>query len=255
MLSDELLAAIEPWPHWVSECRTQCLVNADCLEVLPRLPAGCVDAVVTDPPYGIGDKPQRREVANGKRVGKRNDWFEDSSWDMEINPLWCKAVSPWPCAWFGQWRQRELVAEAFDSALRCEIVWVKDCHVGPPCPAAMRDERIWWFSHAALQTTRFETTVWDEPIIPTWEHRHHRNQKPESLMVRTVTWIEANAILDPFAGSFTTLVACVRTGRCGIGIEIDPGYYATGVKRVQDELGRHPLFAEQERLTQKELLT
>jgi site-specific DNA-methyltransferase (adenine-specific) len=53
-------------------------------------------------------------------------------------------------------------------------------------------------------------------------------------------------ILDPFMGSGTTGVACIRTGRRFIGIEIDPTYFSIARDRIQAELGRHPLFKEEE---------
>ena len=43
-----------PTPTWVSECGRAALFCGDCLEVLPQLPSNCVDAIVTDPPYGLG---------------------------------------------------------------------------------------------------------------------------------------------------------------------------------------------------------
>jgi DNA modification methylase len=54
--------------------------------------------------------------------------------------------------------------------------------------------------------------------------------------------VEGETILDPFLGSGTTAIACLRTGRRCIGIEIDPGYFAIAVKRVKAELAKEPLL-------------
>ena len=51
-------------------------------------------------------------------------------------------------------------------------------------------------------------------------------------------------VLDPYMGSGTTGVACIRTGRRFIGIEIDPTHYATSCKRIDNELQRMTLPME-----------
>jgi DNA modification methylase len=61
-------------------------------------------------------------------------------------------------------------------------------------------------------------------------------------------------VLDPFMGSGTTGVACVRTGRKFIGIEKEPKYFDIAVKRIEAELSRMPLFEDAPAVVQKELL-
>ena len=118
------------------------LYLGDCLDLLPTLSK--VDAVVTDPPYGIGDAPIKGQGRTGKRKGAVNAWHDASTWDASINPAWALACGELSSvvAWFGHWRKREEVEAAMPHPLRAEIIWAKDCHVGPPCPVAMRDERI-----------------------------------------------------------------------------------------------------------------
>ena len=52
----------------------------------------------------------------------------------------------------------------------------------------------------------------------------------------------AETILDPFMGSGTTLVACAKLGRKGIGIELDPDYFEIACKRVQEAYDQPDLF-------------
>lgn len=147
-------------------------------------------------------------------------------------------------AWFGHWRKRLEVANYMPHEIRAEIVWAKNCHVGPPCPVAMRDERIWLFASSGIKGQCFETSVWDENIIPTWEKKAHKNEKPVPLMCRLIDFLapEVGVVCDPFMGSGTTGVACVKTGRKFIGCEIDPGYFEIAKRRIVAELQRHPLF-------------
>jgi len=128
--------------------------------------------------------------------------------------------------------------------LRSEIIWAKDCHVGPPCPVAMRDERIWLFARDGIKGKTFETSVWDYPIIPTWSHKHHKNEKPVGLISRIIRFLGSQTILDPFMGSGTTGVACVNLG-CGFtGVEISQDHFDVARRRIDDAISRPRLFAE-----------
>lgn len=223
----------------IGDCR---LILGDCRDVLPTLPR--IDAVVTDPPYGISDAPLAIGRRAGRRVGGDNVWHAGSWWDDEINPEWCGLVEERApvVAWFGQWRKREEVAGNFRLPLRAEIVWAKDCHAGPPSPLAPRDERIWIFAEKGIQGATFETSVWDHPVIPTWSHKEHKNEKPVGLMRRLVAWLGSETVLDPFMGSGTTGVACANLGRTFIGVEIDPRHFATACRRIEAAYKQPDLF-------------
>lgn len=221
-------------PDW--ECDGVRLYLGDCESILPTIAK--VDAVVTDPPYGVNGailNPKRN--TNGRR---HNTWHDEPDWDSEIKENWCRLCSDASnvIAWFGNWRRRGVVEKAMPLPIRVEIVWAKDTHVGPPCPLAMQDERIWIFSQSGLKPTRFDTTVWSEAIIPTWAHRHHKNEKPVSLMERLVSLLTSNGqhVLDPFMGSGTTGVACVKLDRQFIGIEKEPKYFDIAVKRIEQAI-------------------
>ncbi len=223
-------------PYWQSTDGLLTVYHGDMRDLCKDLRA---DAVITDAPFGIGDRALDGTRKGGKRSGKAStasaEYHAASEWDRDVDPEWCRAASAAApvVAWFGSWRKRSDI-ESASHPIRCEIVWAKDCHVGPPCPAAMRDERIWIFSRDAFVGQHFETTVWDEPIIPTWEHRYHKNQKPERLMGRLVRWVAPPAwtIGDPFMGSGTTLVACQRLGRNAWGIDSDRGHCDTAIARL-----------------------
>lgn len=213
-----------------------------CEDVLPTL--GRFDVIATDPPYGIADKPMLDLPGRGKRGN--NNYHKASEWDLSLDPAWAAACSEaaGTVAWFGHWRKREEVERSMTHPLRAEVIWAKDTHVGPPCPVAMRDERIWLFSASGLKGATFETSVWDCPIIPTWSHKHHKNEKPVALMERLIRWLGARTVCDPFCGSGTTGVAAVRLGVGFAGIEQDADHFETAIRRISDELRRPRLFAE-----------
>lgn len=76
------------------------------------------------------------------------------------------------------------------------------------------------------------------------EHGEHPNEKPGKVMKKLVRLAsdKGHSVLDPFMGSGTTGVACVRTGRKFLGIEREPEYFEIAVKRIEAELNRAPLF-------------
>ena len=217
------------------------IYHGDCLEVMPELDP--VDLVLTDPPYGIGDRPITGKHAPGSKgdllrrkkhlpVDSVNTWHPPSQWDKELilPPLNAHII-----AWFGHWRKREQVAAHYPP-IRCEIIWMKDMPVGFPCPLAMQDERIWIFSDKGISPRKYETSIWQEPVIPTWAHKSHKNEKPIALIRRLLGWLPGDTILDPFMGSGTTLRAAKDLGRKAIGIEIEEKYCEIAVKRLSQEI-------------------
>jgi len=75
--------------------------------------------------------------------------------------------------------------------------------------------------------------------------KRHPTQKPIELMEWCLGFVpSATSILDPFMGSGTTLIACAKLGRKGIGIEIDEGYFEIACKRVRDAYAQPDMFIE-----------
>lgn len=233
-------------PTWTSECGTVSLYLGDCRDVLPALEAG---HYVTDPPYGIG-------LRNGDVDGHRSDRWDAVVGDesQELGELvlqharnhgtgsivaFASPEKPWP----GRWRNR--------------IAWNKGGAVGGGGDTATCLKRSWeliqvW-NPKPLNGTRDES-VWHHPIVPsdTWLHIC---AKPVQLMSRLILTFtdRGEIVIDPFMGSGTTGVACVRTGRRFIGIEKEPKYFEIAKKRISDELKRMPLFEAETKAEQAEL--
>lgn len=205
----------------------QRLILGDCLEVMPEL--GRFDAVVTDPPYGLGKRMQ------GGTWGaqKHNEGF--LKWDLE-SPQWLpEYIGQTPAiVWGGNYFNF--------GASRCWLIWDKVNAV-----PTMADFEMAW-------------TNLDKPAarksLPVGRVAHgHPTEKPVRLMRWCLEKIpDAETILDSFMGSGTTLVACQKLGRRGTGIEIDPEYFEIACKRV-DEATRQPdlFIAPPEKPTQEEM--
>lgn len=218
----------------------------DCLDVLKGLPEGSVDAVVTDPPYGISYTTSRIPSCS---------WFDspiagDETTSMRDSVLrWARERSlPWVA--FGTWKT------APPADVRGVLVWDK----GPA--SAMGDLSFPWKQSWELiylggpgwKGKRTEGVLRGRVLV-SWESkgRQHPMQKPVWLIAALLNKLPAcKSILDPFMGSGTTGVACVQTGRRFIGVEIDPEYFEIAKRRIEEACAA-PLFDAIERKAQQTL--
>lgn len=203
------------------------LYLGDCLEILPTLPK--VDAVITDPPYGIGWKP---------RVTHQDQpWVDNVLFDMAV----FLGVGKYHLFWGGQYFADRLPAH------EGWLTWVKrpiDCDFSKDNRSYATTELAWrdWGK------ARFIAHVWDggmragEPENRTF---CHPSQKPVEVMRWCLDQLPADAVsvLDPFMGSGTTGVACANLGRSFIGIEIEPKYFDIACQRIENAQRQERLFA------------
>jgi DNA modification methylase len=192
----------------------------DCREVLPTL--GKVDAVVTDPPYGIGRDGQNKTTGgNGGRKA-----YEFKGWDQsrpapEVFDL-IRSASDNQVIWGGNY-----FADLLPAAGKW-LVWDKGQRIDQS-----DGELAYTSQNGALRIFT------QNRVALLIEGAEHPTQKPIEVMVWSVRQFpDAHTILDPFMGSGTTGVACVQLGRKFIGIELDPGYFDIACRRISDELKR-----------------
>jgi site-specific DNA-methyltransferase (adenine-specific) len=211
------------------------VIHGDCLDVLPEyIEPGAVDAVVTDPPYGINTK------SDG--MGKLNPWADRinaSMWYREWIGLCREKMMNRGCLWsLLNWRSLVTFQKAADDLgwpIESLMVWHKDW-IGPGGPRGLRPSyelvALWVGDGFAIPDRGLadvQTFKWSSKK-PTG----HPAEKPLDLM----RWIVKNStrpgdlVLDPFCGSGTTGVACSELGRDFIGIEIDPDYCEIARKRI-----------------------
>jgi len=196
------------------------LYCADCRDVLPTL--GMVDAVVTDPPYGIG------HIHSGKSKGK---WRVANRAPIFMDD---KPFDPTP---FIRGKTIMFGADHFAPLLPFGgvfHVWDKECGRTGRFDSFSDAELFWSSFSCKRHVIRY---MWKGLQVenPTHEpRRDHPTQKPVAVMIQILKMIlSAETILDPFMGSGTTGVACVRLGRKFIGIEIEPKYFDIAVRRIE----------------------
>lgn len=205
------------------------LYLGDCLEVMPTL--GKVDAVITDPPYGIGDKMQ------GGTWGAATKYADFRKWDIPPSPGALQqiiSVAPSVIIWGGNYFALP--------PSRCWLAWGKTNAV-----PTMADMELAW-------------TNFDRPAkqirLPVGAHNYgHPTEKPLSLIQWCLEFVpDAKTICDPFMGSGTTGVACARMGRRFIGIEIDEGYFNIACKRIADAYRQGDMFVERPKPPKQDVL-
>jgi site-specific DNA-methyltransferase (adenine-specific) len=198
------------------------VAEENALVVLASMPDGCVDAVVADPPYGTGQwqRPEAGAGADCRAVHTTEEW---DRWD----PAWIPEalrVSRGPVLSFcPQTRVSELIDYAVSHALPWRLLmWVKS----DPRPRFSGQPAYGFEPVVAMRVLDGGGKDWEIASAPR-EHRDHDgtghpHQKPAAVM-RWLVDLAAppgGVVLDPFAGSGSTLVAALATGRRAIGCEM-----------------------------------
>lgn len=190
--------------EWIGDCH---LIQGDSLEIVPSL--GKPDAICTDPPYGIGITKSNRLAVSRGMGGK--------AWDDEtpdITPLIAMGVPT--------------------------IIWGGNYFDLPPC----RGPLVWDKNNAGRDFADFEMAwtnlnqVARRMILRPMNMdggKLHPTQKPIAVMDWCLGFLpDAETVLDPFAGSGTTGIACVKHGKSFIGIERDPDYFQIMCDRIAE---------------------
>ncbi|BCM89093.1 modification methylase DpnIIB [Abditibacteriota bacterium] len=223
------------------------IICGDALKVLPTLPAGEFAAVITDPPYG--KSLSNHFDGHSKRRAKSYFVENDDSQHVGLTVLeWCEIQElptlffadpalPWP----GKWRNR--------------LVWDKGGAVGGGGDVKTCWKQTWELiqvaRNGALNGPR-ENAVLSFPMLPA-DSALHPAQKSVPLMEYLIQKLTqpGDLVLDPFMGSGRTGVACLRTGRRFLGIEIDANYCQIAKESLEAESGQFSprvfggLFAEE----------
>jgi DNA modification methylase len=196
------------------------VVQGDCLELMRQLPDGCVDAVITDPPYGMGkdfanDSPDAADAVTAaamiqsRRIARGN------------------VVAFWSA------QRMEVINSIFQP--KRVMIWDKDWAIYTPNNVGYRFEPIVWVRGDSANQMRGDIFK-AFPICRKVQEEScgHPTQKPEVLMIELAGDFSLETILDPFTGSGTTLVAAKKLGRHFLGFEISETY----VQIARDRLAR-----------------
>lgn len=237
------------------------LFLGDCLEVMRGLPDGSVDMIWTDPPYGHsnhdGDLNARlndhrdiksKPIANDDPDGMRqvvDGMLHEAA--RVLSPdccccCCCGGGGPRPTfAWVADRMDRDGLA-FFHS-----VIWDKK-NPGLGWRYRRQHEMV-MISHRAGGKLLWANQKIAAPNIFAFmppRERDHPNEKPVEMVEHFLQLhsLPGQMVLDPFMGSGTTIVACQKLGRAGIGIEIDPEYFDIACRRVDEAMRQPDLFVK-----------
>ena len=204
------------------------LYLGDCVEILPTLDN--VDALVTDPPYGMKFQSNHRMIKHQKIHNDESDEIavEVIKWGIENVKHSIYAFGRWDNI-YGYPKPKSL------------ITWVKNnWSMGDLHHEHARQTEVAFFY--ALKNHKFETKRPTDVIhFPRTCNEFHPTEKPVGLMKQFCSWT-SGTILDPFMGSGTTGVAAVQMKRKFIGVEREQKYFDIACKRIEDAQRQESLF-------------
>lgn len=202
------------------------LYLGDCREILPTF--GRVDAIVTDPPYGIG-----ADKAAAKNKGKWG-WVDygDTNWDAARPPssllMLMREISDYQIIWGGNY-----FTDVLPPTMQW-LIWDKGQR-----DFSLADLEMAWSSQKAA------SRIFDySRALALKDGKEHPTQKPVEVMRWCIGFIpeKCKTIVDPFMGSGTTGVAAVDVGRKFVGIERSPQYFEIALRRVSAALSAPRMF-------------
>lgn len=227
----------------------------DCLDVMRTLPAASIDQVLCDPPYEAAAHSKARRSQRGPASLRKNGaGFVSFAIDFEpmdpatrwmaakhvarVTKRWAlffcqlEGVSPWrdACEWYGLEHRRPLIWVKPDGAPQ----FTGDRPgTGYECIEALHAKGASRWNGGGRRGV-FTYNCNSQTRVP---DEDHQTPKPLDLMLELVELFTDpdDIILDPFAGSATTIVAALRLGRRAIGIEREPKWHALGLERLTAE--------------------
>ena len=211
----------------IGDCR---LILGDCRDVLPTLER--VDAVVTDPPYGMSFQSNHRQEKHLKIAN-------DESADIAIMLIdWAIKNADHSVYAFGRW---DNIADY--PRPKSLITWVKNnWSMGDLNHEHARQTEVVFFyagpDHFFPKQRPTDVIQW-----PRTANENHPTEKPVGLMAAVVEWT-SGLVFDHFMGSGTTGAACVNLGRKFIGIEREPKYFDIACRRIEQAYSQPRLFTD-----------
>ena len=228
------------------------LFQGDALGILPTLPDGSVDAVVTDPPYSSGglhagarraDPAQKYQSTGTKRsyppmLGDLKDQRSFTMWaTLWLSECWRLAKPGAPMLVFSDWRQLPAMTDAVQAAgfeWRGIAVWHKP-NARPMLGAFRRDAEFVVYAVRQPFKPACRTCL---PGVFSYRvnsaEKVHLTSKPIPLLVDLLgVTPEGGTVLDPFMGGGTTALACLETGRRFVGVELSEAYFELTGERIR----------------------
>ena len=210
------------------------IYHGDCMEMLPSIAPGSIDAVWVDPPFGISYVPNSR-----KTIAIPDRLTNDEKPHLEFIPPIVKTIKDggavYLCTRFDVAAQWGTALQSAGAKVKNPIYWIKNVgSKGDLTGDRSNCVEIVLFAHIGRHLLRGKrtTNAW---TIPRPEILYHPTPKPLELVRRCIQASSApgDLILDPCLGSGTTAIACALMGRRFIGAEIDNDFFDLACERIE----------------------
>lgn len=239
------------------------IINADCMEVLKKLPDNSIDLVVTSPPYNL-----KNSTGNGMKDGRGGKWanaaliqgyenYDDcmpadeyAKWQHEVLMELVRVIKKDGAIFYNhKWRvqggllqdRRDIV---YDVPLRQIIIWKRKGGINfNPGYFLPTYEVIYLIAKKDFKLAPHSNSYGDVWEIKQEQKSWHPAPFPTELIYRIISSTRAKLILDPFMGSGTTAVVAAGMGRDFIGIEKSKVYCEKSYERLEKNK-KYPEIAE-----------
>ncbi|MEG0483798.1 MAG: site-specific DNA-methyltransferase [Oscillospiraceae bacterium] len=228
------------------------MLHGDTLAIAKEFKPGTFDAVITDPPYASGGaKPSEKSRTTNQKYSSMagEKALPDFDGDQKDQRSWTRWAAEWLaevrrackpgavlCV-FIDWRMAPALSDAIQWAgwiWRGQIVWDKQNSRPQKGRFRQQSEYVLWASNGPLPINRPVGCLPGVFRYTNPQNRVHVTEKPLTLMREIVKiCVPGGRILDPFAGSGTTVLAAVQEGYEAVGIEVTDAYFKIGGDRVK----------------------
>lgn len=214
-------------------------INGDCLDVMKKMPDCYVDMILTDPPYGINYKSnERKDKTKFNHITNDNNDYRFMCYDEFKRIMKDNSICAIFCSWKNYAEDYNYLSKIFK--IINVIIWHKPGGgIGDLKHTLLTDyEMCIICSKGSVKINcKRNGSVISVKKVP-GSKMVHPTEKPVDLYRYIIqTWTrKGDIVLDCFAGSFVNAIACIKTGRKYICIEIDKKYYKQGVRRIDNEI-------------------
>lgn len=227
------------------------LYHGDCIEIMKKhIPNESIDLIVTDPPYLIDYKTNRRKYEHEFDTVIQNDDNPQIIIDY-IKECYRILKNDSAMYMFCSFDKVDFFKQELEKYFNVKnmIIWVKNSHTAGDLEAQFGKQYEIIFlvnkGRKLINGVRL-TDVWNFDKV-SGNHQQHQNQKPVNLIEQCIIKHskENDIVFDGFMGSGTTGVACKNLNRQFIGIEIEEAYYKMAEKRINEKMVQTSLFGEE----------
>ena len=221
------------------------LHKGDCLDIVPRLPDNSIACLLTDPPYGFDYRSRSHKLPLTKIANDRHEAIP--LWRHSLRLVYSKLAEDGVGLAFTNWQCYSSMAAVLEDEgyeIKNVLIWEKNAWSRGDLKGnwGYQYEMVMYFRKRKTSTKlrrllrgKREGNILKFNKLPT-NYMKHPTEKPMELLTYLIkkTTAPGETVLDMFMGSGSTIVAAERSGRVGIGIELEPIWFEVAQKNLAE---------------------